>query len=525
MAVDQFGNPLTEEERYRLMMEQQRLGLLPGLLGGPAVDTFSGMPFAAPSYGPFGGGIGQGAYQGTMGMGTPTILPGEETINITPVDPTLAGMGTVDPTGGLAATDPNLQGVTPTSTVSTGLYSEAGVPMSNENLSWFGAAPVPTSPSMNTVDYGPALQAIGVAIPPADLGVTTQPTTPSYPSDITPADSIIPVDDLGGNDSIDVQTQVDTFAGMPSDAGMAEVPEISVPESLRSRLLDDDGDLDTDQLDDIMHHLDMVFGTTYGPKGQRIYQDMIPGFPQGISKDFLKSLPQSLRDLALSVHDPVSVIEILAPHRSQDKVEQDIQDLVNNRVAQDLRNSGFDYQTALNSPNIATQDQVSAAAALARTGDIDLSESLPEMVSQVDTFKAVPKTTVTPRVSKAAQDKEKARMRALAAQQRKDELARQKAAAKEKRDTAKRVAALARQAAARQAQAAREVQASKDRVRQANAIMNSRAYQEGGIGNLSAAQRDVLAAAQVDTFAGISDPGQGVRDAMRSVGYGGPNWT
>jgi len=145
--------------------------------------------------------------------------------------------------------------------------------------------------------------------------------------------------------------------------------------------------------------------------------------------------------------------------------------------------------------------------------------------ANVDDFSAIPITTVTPRVSKAAQDKEKARMRNLAAQQRKDELARQKAAAKEKRDTAKRVAALARQAAARQAQAAREVQASKDRVRQANAIMNSRDYQEGGIGNLSAAQRDVLAAAQVDTFAGISDPGQGVRDAMRDVGYGGPNWT
>ena len=38
--------------------------------------------------------------------------------------------------------------VGPTSMASTGLYSEAGVPMSNENLSFFGAAPVPTSPSM-----------------------------------------------------------------------------------------------------------------------------------------------------------------------------------------------------------------------------------------------------------------------------------------------------------------------------------------------------------------------------------------
>ena len=41
---------------------------------------------------------------------------------------------------------------------STGLYSEAGVPMSNENLSWFGAAPVPTSPSMKDANYSEALK-------------------------------------------------------------------------------------------------------------------------------------------------------------------------------------------------------------------------------------------------------------------------------------------------------------------------------------------------------------------------------
>jgi hypothetical protein len=39
------------------------------------------------------------------------------------------------------------------------IYSEGGVPMSNENLTWFGAAPVSTSPSMN-VDYSAALDAI-----------------------------------------------------------------------------------------------------------------------------------------------------------------------------------------------------------------------------------------------------------------------------------------------------------------------------------------------------------------------------
>ena len=44
MAVDQFGNPLTEEERYRLMLQQQQLGLLPG-----PVDTFANIPATPPS--------------------------------------------------------------------------------------------------------------------------------------------------------------------------------------------------------------------------------------------------------------------------------------------------------------------------------------------------------------------------------------------------------------------------------------------------------------------------------------------
>ena len=46
-------------------------------------------------------------------------------------------------------------------TATTPLYSEAGVPMSNENLSFFGAAPVPTSPSMN-VDYSQVLSDVGI---------------------------------------------------------------------------------------------------------------------------------------------------------------------------------------------------------------------------------------------------------------------------------------------------------------------------------------------------------------------------
>ena len=79
MATDNFWlNPYDEEEKERLRQHQLRMGVTP-----------------APPYGPFGGGIGPGAYQGTMGMGTPMILPGEETINIRPTDPTSAGMSDV----------------------------------------------------------------------------------------------------------------------------------------------------------------------------------------------------------------------------------------------------------------------------------------------------------------------------------------------------------------------------------------------------------------------------------------------
>ena len=44
MAVDQFGNELTEEELYRLMLQQQQLGLRPG-----PVDTFANIPATPPS--------------------------------------------------------------------------------------------------------------------------------------------------------------------------------------------------------------------------------------------------------------------------------------------------------------------------------------------------------------------------------------------------------------------------------------------------------------------------------------------
>ena len=99
------------------------------------------------------------------------------------------------------------------------------------------------------------------------------------------------------------------------------------------------------------------------------------------------------------------------------------------------------------------------------------------------------------------------------AAQRKAMLAKQKLAAKNKLAAQKAAAAPARAAvhaqAAAQAQAQSEANAAIARVAKANALMGSKAYQESGLDGLTAAQRDIVAAAQVDTFAGISGMGAG----------------
>ena len=42
---------------------------------------------------------------------------------------------------------------------------------------------------------------------------------------------------------------------------------------------------------------------------------------------------------------------------------------------------------------------------------------------------------------------------------------------------------------------------------------------------MSAQERDIVAAANIETFAGMGDRTGEVQAAMRDVGYGGPNWT
>ena len=262
-----------------------------------------------------------------------------------------------------------------------------------------------------------------------------------------------------------------------------------------------------------------------------IYDDHRQDVIGNLTREQVRNLPDWARDIALSIHDNTIKTEFLAPHIDVGTTQENIQDIINNTVGINLRDQGFDYTTALNSPNIATKDSVLAAATLAKSGDIDLSESLPEMISQVDTFKAVTDATKTvpARVSKAAQNKEKARMRELAKQQAADKHKANVAAAKAKHEENLRVAELTRQATSR-AQAARsgaaaEAQAARGRVaaaREVQRFMASRAYQEEGA-TLSAAMKDALAAGQVDTFADIGgwagrSPGAAIDSSDRGTG-------
>ena len=545
MAVDQFGNPLTEEERYRLMMEQQRMGLLPGLLGGPAVDTFSGMPFAAPSYGPFGGGIGQGAYQGTMGMGTPTILPGEETINITPVDPTLAGMGTVPaginvveeqvipktghfgisqnygdfspqmgmlgdmvtdqppmvdfsvvtddpsrpvdysqvftenmPTATLPAEtelqimDSPIPNVQPVQTQDTGVipatYTETTdtgevVPMSNENLSFFGAAPVPTSPSMN-VDYSQAL---------ADAGMA-----PVVMSSRTSIPGRTPQAQQAEFDLVDLASDV-----APPGTSDADIKDVARHAALINRL-----PVDTDNWTDLF--------TFTGQVGATIHDNVY---------DFMA--------------------DTLGGEITDDQARQDLRDIVNNEILKDVTNSTAigikdlsDLDKAkmgMSGANIVwDSDQLDAMVQLNKTGyykPSELIDSIEEVVSQVDTFKDIPAAPAKPAGPTRAE------LKAAAAAQRKADLAEKKAAAR--RTALARQALKDSQAAAARAQAASAAQAAKA-IAKAKATLAAAAGRDHG----GPSEREINAA--IEVLSGVDSFGSGgmmteTQRAMTDVGYGG----
>ena len=113
MATDQFGNPLSEEEERRLILEQQRMGLRPHPVRVKGASSpFSSAIQAPAPYTP----------SPTMDLPGGGLLPYYPTAGDVPNTASLD----YDPTGGLAETDPNLQGITPTSTAALG-YPGSGL--------------------------------------------------------------------------------------------------------------------------------------------------------------------------------------------------------------------------------------------------------------------------------------------------------------------------------------------------------------------------------------------------------------
>ena len=233
MATDQFGNPLTEEERFRLMMEQQRMGLLPGLLGGPAVDTFSGIPTSLPAYGP-AAGLGPSAY-----MGAPQGMP---TYNQSPAlaAPSLmvdAGMAPVDPTGGLAATDPSLQGITPMSmaqvdTNAFGIPDRTYAPTA-ETVSVADPNSYPNMATAYPVNDPVSIMQAAQSVPDpvfmsqilSDAGITETPSTDTAPMSTVSTSKFVNIPSITTGTRVPIVNIPigSTDYDAAQDAGMAEV--------------------------------------------------------------------------------------------------------------------------------------------------------------------------------------------------------------------------------------------------------------------------------------------------------------
>jgi len=318
---------------------------------------------------------------------------------------------------------PTIQGVSPQGSGMVPIgYTETTdsgevVPMTNENLSFFGAAPVPTSPSMN-VDYSQAL---------ADAGMATVPIQSEAPE--TPAAYTGELDRYG-------------LSGWTP-----EVPDPRHPVDFWGKGVDYVGDLISDTFDN--------------PTLDKIY-DVITWKP---------TLPTGILDKPMM--DRLKKEAIIEKAKTAPKGNLE-------RIA-------------------AQREEQAAAAAAARRDEQQANRRA---------------------VQRKAMEERKA-----AAAQRKADLAAQKAAAKAKRDLDKLKA--------------KQTAADKNRIAAAAQEATRRSLEKQMQGWLGRDEQDESAMAQIQaaldhiadlqgtgvTSGSTGDRSGEVRDAMRSVGYGGPEWT
>ena len=490
-------------------------GQTPGLAG-----TQTGMPVAVDAGGAVGGYPTMDADYGTMATEESDYVPDDPTGGLIDID-ALAGRFDVGPTS-MAQVGGIPSGRTFGVPTSTDLYSEAGVPMSNENLAYFGAAPVSTSPSMNA-DYTAAFDATRYSDP---KGVIEDALAGILGGTINPADVAVGGPQLPGQQAPYGGPMMDTSL----QSGFGKIGEFTHYKDLVDKLVSS--------------------GAVKAPTGYVSSVDVtddlsLPGIQHAMSSDtygYQSGLKAALAN------------EILGVSPTQWGLMQDVQNIARMPFGGGATKAMQDAQkqegtrainAALASPEITAQDQIDAYNA-ASMGEIashpgqggyigDTERTIGEHLAAVDErVQAMPAVT-TPQALAVQDERQQAMpevsvpaptaptVAAVAAQDRLAQMQADAAMAQAAQEAALRDQA--RQAAQRAAVEAdiAAAQAEQDRVRQANALMNSKSYQESGLDGLSAAERDVVAAAQVDTFAGINRQVRGDRDTSgeRSAGMGG----
>ena len=339
---------------------------------------------------------------------------------------------------------PTIQGVSPQDSGMVPIgYTETTdsgevVPMTNENLSFFGAAPIPTAPSMRDVDYSQAL---------ADAGMATVATLPGRTPQAQQAE--VDLEDLASDVA-------------PPGTSDADIKDVARHAALINRLPVDTGNL-TDPF------------TFTGQVGATIHDNVY---------DFMA--------------------DTLGGEITDDQARQDLRDIVNNEILKDVTNStavGIKDLSALDKAKMGMSganivwdsDQLDAMVQLNKKGyykPSELIDSIAEVVSQVDTFKDIPAAPAKPAGPTRAE------LKAAAAAQRKADLARQKAAARRTK-LARQALKDSQAAAARAAAASAADKLAKEKAAKAVLARLSQDRNQPSAREVAKA-REVLS--QIDTF-------------------------
>jgi hypothetical protein len=364
---------------------------------------------------------------------------------------------------------------------------------------------VTVAPSMQGVDYSQAL---------ADVGMATVPTV-----DVT--------DQL----SYDMR-----YPGFASRVSNMPGPVSTIGEATEGMSAQRKSDME-----DAVHHLDAAYGGVTPGLPQAFQQGNTPTNFYDNQKRFVQkwgigalttilgnsgNLPADmLNDIiedALDERDPIG--------SGLDKSRSEIQDLINNRVFMDAKRSNISKDQMLDSILNQTNTLVAldttdtgplAAAAELSQDDEWVEHSIPltedkvrEMAFQQDTFKDIPAAPAQPAGPSAA---EIARQNAINAQMAQEAAARQ-------RQQQQAVAA----EQARQAQAAQAAQEATRRSleKQMQNWQGRDEQDESAMAQIQAALDHIADLQGTGVTSGSTGDRSGeVRDAMRSVGYGGPEWT